>query len=374
MYTLGVIVTQVTLQKMTQISEYLTFDDVLLLPKHSNVLPSDANFETSLSDNIKLKTPILSAAMDTVTELDMAISMAELGGLGVIHKNLSVSDQANIVKKVKEKNLLSAAAIGVGDDALRRAEMLVNEGLDLIVVDTAHGHSQLVLDMVKNLRNQYKNLTIVAGNIATAEAALDLKNAGADAVKVGIGPGSICTTRIVTGVGAPQLTAILNIKAALKDTNIKIIADGGIKNSGDIVKALAAGADAVMLGGLLAGTKEAVGEIVEIDGKKYKSYRGMGSEAAAQKGSDDRYFQHKRKGKFIPEGVEGMVEYKGPVNEVIEQLVGGLRLGMGYLGAKNLDELKANAEFIKITQSGKSESHIHNLAFAKNSSNYRVEK
>ena len=359
---------------MTKTKEYLTFDDVLLLPKHSNVLPSDANFETSLSDTIKLKTPILSAAMDTVTELDMAISMAELGGLGVIHKNLSVSDQANIVKKVKEKNLLSAAAIGVGDDALKRAEMLVNEGLDLIVVDTAHGHSQLVLDMVKNLRNQYKNLTIVAGNIATAEAALDLKKAGADAVKVGIGPGSICTTRIVTGVGAPQLTAILNIKAALKDANVKIIADGGIKNSGDIVKALAAGADAVMLGGLLAGTKEAVGEIVEIDGKKYKSYRGMGSEAAAQKGSDDRYFQHKRKGKFIPEGVEGMVEYKGPVNEVIEQLVGGLRLGMGYLGAKNLDELKANAEFIKITQSGKSESHIHNLAFAKNSSNYRVEK
>ena len=359
---------------MIQIPEFLTFDDVLLLPKHSNVLPSDANPETHLSGNINLKIPIISAAMDTVTELSMAEAMANFGGLGAVHKNMSIAEQVKIIQTLKKKGAFSSAATGVGEDGIKRARCLIDAGLDVIIIDTAHGHSQLVIDTVKAIRSEYKNLCIMAGNIATASAAVALKDAGADAVKVGIGPGSICTTRIVSGVGAPQLTAILDIAAALKDTNVKIIADGGIKNSGDLVKAFAAGADAVMLGSLLAGTDEAVGDIIEIDDKKYKLYRGMGSEAAALKGSEDRYFQHKRSGKFIPEGVEGMVEYIGSLKDVLEQLVGGLRLGMGYLGAHTLIQLRSNAEFIKVTQAGRNESHIHNLAFAKNNFNYKVGK
>ncbi len=359
---------------MTQFLEYLTFDDVLLLPKHSKILPTDADVTTSISTKVKLQVPILSAAMDTVTEAQMAIAIGNIGGLGIIHKNMSIEQQVRQVHDAKIKTKLVGAAIGVGDDGKTRAKALIDAGVDVLAVDTAHGHSQLVLDMVTFLRQNYSDLTIIGGNIATAESAKDLAHAGADAVKVGIGPGSICTTRIVSGVGVPQLSAILNVANALKDTHVKVIADGGIKYSGDIVKALAAGADAVMLGNLLAGTEEAPGEIFELDRKHYKSYRGMGSMGAVTKGSDDRYFQHKRKGKFIAEGVEGAVECKGSLRDELEQLVGGLRLGMGYLGAATLEELKSRAEFIRISNAARQESHIYNLSSVKDNQNYKAGK
>lgn len=344
--------------------EALTFDDVLLVPQFSSVLPSDTDTSTKLG-SLNLKIPILSAAMDTVTEARLAQAIAIAGGVGVIHKSMSPEQQAEQVRQVKAANLFVGASIGIGEDGQMRADLLGAAGVDMIVVDTAHGHTQLVIECVDRLKQKYPSLVVVAGNIVTAEAALALAKVGADVVKVGIGPGSICTTRIVAGVGYPQLTAVQNVASALKGTLTSVIADGGIRFSGDIVKALAAGAHAVMLGGLFAGTDESPGEVQIIDGQSYKSYRGMGSAAAAKAGSADRYFQHKQKGKFTEEGADGFRPYSGSVQDVLEPLVGGLRLGMGYLGAKNIADLQAKAQFVKITAAGRAESHVHNLAHVK---------
>lgn len=477
----------------------LTFDDVLLVPNYSVVLPREVSTKTRLTCEIYLSTPLLSAAMDTVTEAPMAIALACHGGLGVIHKNMSPPAQANEVRKVKrwrnsfitdpvtlldtdtmeqaiiiknqqtftgfpvvDKNkrlvglitsinfdlledptqlvkdamtplaeltvgeklltlkeahaLLRAnrisklplvdeegklyalvtlkdikktkdypqatidqkgqlrvgAAIGVGDDMQERIDLLIEAGVDVLFVDTAHGHSQGVLQAVAAIRKQYPYVAIVAGNIATAEAALALRDAGVDGVKVGIGPGSICTTRIVSGVGVPQITAIYDVAQALiHSPQISIIADGGIRQTGDLVKAIAAGADCIMAGSLFAGTNESPGETILFEGKKYKSYRGMGSLGAMEDGSKDRYFQSNvPTKKLVPEGIEGVVPYKGSVTEIIEQYVGGLRSGMGYCGAKDIDALK-QVSFIQITGPGLSESHPHNIIITKDAPNYR---
>lgn len=356
---------------MTQIKEALTFDDVLLVPQYSQILPNQVDVSTRLAPEIPLTIPILSAAMDTVTEFDMALTLAKAGGLGIIHKNMTPSSQAQIVHQVKDRNGSVGAAIGIGADAQERATKLISAGVDILVIDTAHGHSQLVIDCAKWIKQTFPDCPIVVGNIATAAAARALADVGADAVKVGIGPGSICTTRIVAGIGVPQLTAILDVAEALSGTPIKIIADGGIRYSGDITKALAAGAHAVMLGSRLAGTDETPGELLTIDGKTYKSYRGMGSLGAAAQGSDDRYFQHKRQGAFIPEGVEATTPYQGSVTDIIHQLVGGLRLGMGYTGSATILDLQKNAQFVKITQAGRQESHVHSLASITETLNYK---
>jgi len=357
--------------QMEILQEALTFDDVLLLPCHSTVLPSEAEPTTTLSSKISLRIPILSAAMDTVTEAEMSIAMASAGGLGIIHKSNTPERQADLVREVKAKGFQVGAAIGIGDDGHSRAQMLIAAGVDLIAVDTAHGHSQLVIECVDRLKQQNPNLSVMAGNIVTAEAARALAQAGADCVKVGVGPGSICITRIVAGVGMPQLTAIQQVAASLQGTNTRVIADGGIRYSGDVVKALAAGAHAVMIGGLLAGTNEAPGDIQMFEGRAYKAYRGMGSSAAAQAGSADRYFQHKQKGKFTEEGAEGFRPHTGSAEDVLDQLIGGLRLGMGYLGARTLTELQQNAQFVRVTGAGRFESHVHSLAYAKDTANYK---
>ena len=346
------------------IKEALTFDDVLLEPKYSNILPSDTNTNIKLSTNLKLKIPLLSSAMDTVTESKMAISIAKAGGIGVIHRNLSVDDQIKEVRKVKSKKLLVGAAIGVSNTEFERAKKIIKQNIDLLVIDTAHGHSKKVEDIIKKIKKIISNKTaLCAGNIATFEAAKFLINLGVDILKVGIGPGSICTTRIVAGIGVPQITAILEAKKARKDKKISIIADGGIKFSGDIVKALVAGADAVMIGSLFAGSKETPGKILKFKGKQYKGFRGMGSIGAMNKGSADRYFQKKQSdnSKYVPEGVEGLVKYKGPVDKIIFQLMGGLKSSMGYLGSKDIITLKKNNKFVKITKAGFYESMVHNV-------------
>ncbi len=478
--------------------EALTFDDVLLVPAYSDVLPNETDVSTLFSRNIKLNMPLLSAAMDTVTESAMAIAMAREGGIGVIHKNMSIERQAQEVKKVKraengmiidpitispdqtvedalnmmkrykiggipvtetngkligivtnrdlrfEKNtkkpikevmtkenliytetninlddaaeilqrhkieklpvvdknrkliglitykdivkakdrpfsskdrngrLRVAAAVGTGPDTLERANSLVDAGVDAIVIDTAHGHSQRVIERLKQIKELFGNqIDIVVGNIATEEAAIMLAEAGADAVKVGIGPGSICTTRVVAGVGVPQISAIYNVAKALREFDIPVIADGGIRYSGDIVKALAAGAYTVMIGSLFAGVEESPGETIIFQGRKFKSYRGMGSLEAMQEGSKDRYFQdaENETNKLVPEGIVSRVPYKGMLSEVFYQLVGGLKSGMGYCGAHNLDELK-KAKFVKITNSGLTESHPHDVTITKEAPNY----
>ncbi len=349
---------------MEIIKEALTFDDVLLKPKYSEILPSNTITNTSLSSNLKLKIPILSSAMDTVTESKMAISIAKAGGIGVIHRNLSIDNQIKEIRKVKSKNLLVGAAIGANDNEFERAKKIIKQNVDLLVVDTAHGHSKKVGDIIKKIKKlKSKNTTLCAGNIATFEAAKFLINLGVDILKVGIGPGSICTTRLVAGIGVPQITAILEAKKARKDKKVSIIADGGIKFSGDIVKALVAGADAVMIGSLFAGSKETPGKIVKIKGKQYKGFRGMGSIGAMNKGSADRYFQKKQSdnSKYVPEGVEGLVKYKGPVEKILFQLMGGLRSSMGYLGSKDISALKKNNRFVKITKAGFYESMVHNV-------------
>ncbi len=477
----------------------LTFDDVLLYPGASEVLPSHTSLKTELG-KIKLNIPILSAAMDTVSTSQLAISLALQGGISVIHKNMSIESQAGEVRKVKRwetgvvlnpitldadepvshafeisarqkisgfpvlskgkvvgiitgrdlrtvtdrdikvkdvmtKNLITAppkislakakeilntnrieklllvdskdklkglitltdilkrefnpeacldsngqlcvgAAVGTAADTLERAAALVKAGVDLIVVDTAHGHHINVRNMVKTLRKEYPQLTLVGGNVATAEGVKDLAKSGADVVKVGIGPGSICTTRVVAGIGVPQFTAILECAEEAAKQGVSIIGDGGIKYSGDIVKALAAGANAVMLGGLLAGTEESPGEIVLADGRTFKSYRGMGSIGAMKEGSKDRYFQAEVKddedSKFVPEGIEGRVPYKGPLRELIYQLTGGIRQALGYVGAANLAELRAKARFIQVTSAGLKESHPHDITITKEAPNYRA--
>jgi IMP dehydrogenase len=477
--------------------EGLTFDDVLLVPAKSEVLPRDVMLQVELAKNLKLNIPFISAGMDTVTEAEMAISMARQGGLGIIHKNMSIEQQADQVDKVKrsesgvitdpfyltpdhqvfdaehlmgkyrisgvpivnndeeqrligiltnrdlrfiqdysikisdvmtKENLVTApvgtnlkeaekilqkhkieklplvddegvlkglitikdiekviefphsakdslgrllvgAAVGVTTDTMKRVEMLVKAQVDAIVVDTAHGHSIGVLDTVSMIREAYPDLTIIAGNVATAEATKDLIEAGADIIKVGIGPGSICTTRVVAGVGVPQITAVYDCATEARKHGKSIIADGGIKYSGDVVKALAAGGHAVMLGSLLAGVTESPGETEIYQGRRFKVYRGMGSVGAMEKGSKDRYFQEDNK-KFVPEGIEGRVAYKGPLSDTIYQLVGGLRSGMGYCGSKDLLALRENAQFVKMTGAGLRESHPHDVQITKEAPNY----
>jgi len=480
-------------------AEALTYDDVSLVPAHSTILPKDVNLETRLTRDLKLKLPILSAAMDTVTEARLAIAMAQLGGMGIIHKNLSLEQQAAEVAKVKkfeagvirdpitvgpettirdvlaltqahnisgvpvvgsdgllagivthrdmrfetelddpvrhimtkkdrlitvkegaasdevlqllhrnriekvlvvndsfelrglitvkdiQKNtdfpnaakdlstrLLVGAAVGVGGDTDRRVEARVAAGVDVIVVDTAHGHSQGVLDRVSWVKKNFPNVQVIGGNICTGEAALALLDSGADAVKVGIGPGSICTTRVVAGVGVPQVTAIDLVAEALQD-RIPLIADGGIRYSGDIGKALAAGASTIMVGGLLAGTEESPGETELYQGRSYKSYRGMGSLAAMEKGSKDRYFQDAATAdKLVPEGIEGRVPYRGPVGGIIHQLMGGLRATMGYVGCATIDDMRSKPKFVKISGAGQRESHVHDVTITKEPPNYRA--
>jgi len=479
----------------------LTFDDVLLVPDHSTVLPKDVSLQTQLTKNISLNIPLVSAAMDTVTESNLAIALAEEGGLGVIHKNMTPERQAEHVSKVKRfesgvvndpitvspdmtvdeviqitkkhkisglpviesgkivgivtnrdlrfeenltqpvKNVMTprdrlvtvpegagkdeimrllhqhrlerllvidkndklkglitvkdiqkssdhpnackdnderlrvGAAVGVGEDTDKRVELLVAARVDLIVVDTAHGHSKGVLDRVKWIKKNFPTVDVIGGNIATADAAKALMDHGADGVKVGIGPGSICTTRIVAGVGVPQITAISNVAEALKKHGIPFIADGGIRYSGDIAKAIAAGASSVMLGGMFAGTEEAPGEVELYQGRSYKSYRGMGSIGAMQKGSSDRYFQDSEDNaeKLVPEGIEGRVPYKGPVINVIHQLMGGLRASMGYVGADSIGSMHKKASFVNITNAGIRESHVHDVQITKEAPNYRVD-
>jgi IMP dehydrogenase len=485
---------------MRIVQEGLTFDDVLLLPAHSTVLPKDVDLKTSLTRTISLNIPLLSAAMDTVTEARAAICLAQEGGLGIIHKNITPERQADEVRRVKkfeagiisnpitvtpdttirkvleltraqhisgvpvtqgdklvgivtsrdlrfetryeepvsrimtpqeklvtvkegasrdeilkllhqhriEKilvvddkfglkglitvkdiqksteyprsakdrkgRLLAGAAIGVGQGTEERVERLVEAEVDVIIVDTAHGHSQGVLDRVRWIKKHYPDMQVIGGNIATGEAATSLRDAGADGVKVGIGPGSICTTRMVAGVGVPQLTAIANVAEALKGSNIPVIADGGIRYSGDIAKALAAGAHTIMIGSLLAGTDEAPGQVEIYQGRSYKSYRGMGSLGAMGEGSSDRYFQEGTKGdKLVPEGVEGRVPYKGPMINIIHQLMGGLRSSMGYTGSVNIEAMRTKTQFVRITNAGIRESHVHDVMVTKEAPNYQRE-
>lgn len=479
--------------------EGLTFDDVLLQPAHSEVLPKDVDLSVQLSSDIKLNIPVLSAGMDTVTESAMAIAIARQGGLGVIHKNMSIEAQSEEVEIVKrsengviknpffltreeevyaaehlmakyrisgvpivsnpeekkligiitnrdlrfiedysttiddvmtKKNLVTgtvgttleeastilqkhrieklplvddndilqglitikdiekviefpesakdeqgrllvAAAIGIAKETEKRAEELVKAGADALVIDTAHGHSQGVIDAIKDIRAKYPNITLIAGNVATAEGTAALFDAGVDVVKVGIGPGSICTTRVVTGVGVPQITAVYDAATEARKRGKAIIADGGIKLSGDITKALAAGGNAIMLGSLLAGTTESPGEVEMFQGRRYKTYRGMGSMGAMDQGSKDRYFQEdKESKKYVPEGIEGRTEYKGPIADTIYQLMGGLKSGMGYTGSKNLEALREESKFIRITGASLVESHPHNIQITKESPNY----
>ena len=479
--------------------EGLAFDDVLLVPQYSEILPTDVILSTNLTKNIQLQTPILSAAMDTVTESQMAITLAGEGGIGIVHKNMSIEEQAKQIRFVKkyesgivndpvtasptmsiaeinmitkkynisgvpivdnnklvgivtnrdlrfvdnldlkvseimtpqdrlitvkenftkeevisalrknriEKILITnkkyelkgmvtfkdiqksttypnaskddsgslrvGAAIGTGSDSIERAEALIEQKTDVIVIDTAHGHSKLVIKMLKYLKKNYPTQELIVGNIATEEAAKDLITAGADAIKIGIGPGSICTTRIVAGVGVPQLTAIMNVSKIAKKKNIPLIADGGIRYSGDIAKALAAGADTVMLGGLLAGTDESPGEVELFEGRTYKAYRGMGSIGAMQQGSKDRYFQDgvQKSSKLIPEGIEGRVAYKGTMKTILHQLTGGLKSSMGYVGCKDINQMKTKTRFIKISSSAKQESHVHDVTIVKEPPNYQ---
>ena len=484
------------------VDQALTFDDVLLVPDHSDVLPKDVNLQTRLTKTLNLNIPLLSAAMDTVTESRMGIALSELGGIGIIHKNLSIDNQASEVRKVKkyesgivrdpitihsdnevgdliqltkelnisgmpvvdngelvgivtsrdfryeenltakvasimtpkerlvtakegespdvikkllqqnriekilliddsfrltglvtlkdinksldfpdaardsEGRLLAGAAIGTKPDTLDRCQSLIDAGVDVLVADSAHGHSEGVLNIIKEIKSNFKDIQIIGGNVATGEGAIALAEAGADAVKVGIGPGSICTTRIVTGVGVPQVTAVAQVTEALKDTDIPIIADGGIRFSGDIAKAIAAGGHTVMLGSVLAGTEEAPGELELYQGRSYKSYRGMGSIGAmsGDQGSSDRSFQDSAEAteKLVPEGIEGRVPYKGWLQAVIHQMIGGLRQSMGYTGSHNIETMRTKPKFVQITSAGVSESHVHDVSVTKEAPNYRI--
>ncbi|MFV0254565.1 MAG: IMP dehydrogenase [Erysipelotrichaceae bacterium] len=371
------------------IKDGYTFDDLLLVPAYSKVVPALVDLKTTLTSKITLNIPVVSAAMDTVTEEKMATNLALLGGMGFIHKNMPIEDQAKMVKYVKSvdvdlkqypnaavdahNRLRVGAGVGVTDNILDRVHALVEANVDIIAVDSAHGHSVGVLESIKKIRKEFPDLDIVGGNVVTAQAAIDLIYAGANCIKVGVGPGSICTTRVVAGVGVPQVTAINDVYDVAKIYGIGVIADGGIKLSGDIPKALAAGGDCVMLGSLLAGTTESPGEIIDINGEKYKSYVGMGSLSAMKRGSSDRYFQGGKKDlkKLVPEGIEASVKYTGDIEQVIHQLMGGLRSGMGYTGCKSVKHLKERAQFVKITASGMQESHPHDVENVKEAPNYK---
>jgi len=359
---------------MELIKEALTFDDVLLIPRYSSVIPSETSIITNLGHNLNLKIPFLSSAMDTITESNLAIAIGQKGGLGVIHRNLSIHEQFKEIKKVKSKNLIVSAAVGTTNEDLTRAKSILDAGADLIVIDTAHGHSEKVIKILKQIKKIASKTPVCVGNIASGEAALKLYNEGADILKVGIGPGSICTTRMIAGIGVPQITAVMDVKKSIKNKKIKIISDGGIKFSGDIVKALAAGADAIMMGSIFAGTEESPGKKFKYKNKFYKVYRGMGSIGAMSVGSSDRYFQkkHTDKSKFVPEGVEARVPYKGSISKILYQLQGGLRSSMGYIGAKTIKEIKKRARFIKITKAGFYESMVHSVEMSKKGKNYKL--
>ena len=356
----------------------LTYDDVLLLPDASDVVPSEVNTRTQLTRDIYLDIPLISSAMDTVTESAMAIAMARAGGIGIIHRNLAIDEQVTHVKLVKGAGLRVGAAVGVGDDGFERAEALIEVGVDVVVVDTAHGHHRAVLEAIAKIKKNFPKQEVIGGNVATRAGAQALINAGADAVKVGVGPGSICTTRVVAGVGVPQITAIMEAAKACKKADIPLIADGGLQYSGDIAKAIVSGADTVMLGSLLAGCDESPGELVELDGRKFKTYRGMGSLGAMQtRGakksfSKDRYMQDDvlAEDKLVPEGIEGKVAYRGPVADVVHQLVGGLRSGMGYAGAEDIAALQKRGRLIQITAAGLQESHPHDVLDVADAPNY----
>lgn len=369
----------------------LTFDDVLLVPGYSETHPNSIDLSTRLTKGIKLNIPLISAAMDTVTESRLAIAIARMGGVGVIHKNLSIEEQCLEIKKVKTQEtpstskevehhssnfdqrgrLLVGAALGVSPELMERAEALVSHEVDFFCLDSSHGHSLGVIQSIKDLKKRFPSIPLLAGNVATYEGAKALIEAGADCIKIGIGPGSICTTRIVTGAGMPQLTAIAEASRACREKQIPCIADGGIKCSGDISKAIAAGADSVMLGGLFAGTEESPGDTITFEGRTYKSYRGMGSLAAMKAGSKDRYFQENAElNKLVPEGIEGQVPFKGKLEDVVIQLVGGLRAGMGLSGSSNVQDFIMRSQFVQITNAGLKESHAHDVIMAKESPNY----
>lgn len=363
--------------------EGLTFDDVLLVPQKSDVLPNEVDLSARLTKKIKLNIPLMSAGMDTVTEWEMAVAIAQEGGVGIIHKSMSYEEQAKMVAAVKDAKatgdhavtddkgrLLAGAAVGATGDVLERIQALLDAGVDVITVDTAHGHSQNVIDTVAKVKKSYPDLQIIAGNVATAEATTELIEAGADAVKVGMGPGSICTTRIVAGIGVPQLTAVMMCAEAADKYDVPVIADGGIQYSGDIVKAIAGGGSVIMIGSLFAGTTESPGEVVTISGRSFKVYRGMGSTGAMEKGSSDRYFQSGST-KYVPEGVEGLVAYRGDMKDNVFQMMGGLRSGMGYCGAHNLEELRKNGRFVRISGAGLHESHPHDIAITGGEPNYQ---
>lgn len=366
-------------------STALTFDDVLLVPAYSEVLPREVSTKASFTRNISLNIPIVSAAMDTVSEKAMAIMLARKGGISVVHKNMSIETQARQIREVKEYpaegdkipcldaegRLRVAAGVGITTDVLDRVTALVEAGVDAIVLDSAHGDSHGVVEALRKIKAVYPELDTVVGNIATAEAAARLIEAGADSLKVGIGPGSICTTRIIAGVGVPQISAIYDVAKAAEGSGVPVIADGGMRYSGDIVKALAAGGDSVMIGSMFAGTDEAPGEIFEENGRKFKSYRGMGSVDAMKAGSRDRYFQDGEDStkKLVPEGVVARVPYKGSVGDIIYQLVGGIRSGMGYCGAADIDALHS-ARFVRITANGLVENHPHDITITGNTPNY----
>ncbi len=367
--------------------EALTFDDVLLLPQYSEVTPDMVDTSLTLAPGLRLNIPVLSAAMDTVTEKDLAIALAKVGGMGIIHKNMTIAAQAAQIEKTKEEKvdlaefpkaavdgkgrLLVGGALGITSDMMERAKALIEVGVDMVGLDSAHGYTLNVMKALKSLRERFPKLVIMVGNVATYEGAKALATNGASVVKVGMGPGSICTTRIISGMGVPQLSAVLACAKVTAETGIPVVADGGIRYSGDVTKALAAGAKAVMIGSLFAQTEEAPGKVVIIAGKKYKAYRGMGSIEAMDQahGSSDRYFQAGHK-KLVAEGVSGYVPLKGNVSAVAFQLMGGLRSGMGYLGAKDLTELNDKAVFIKITNNGILESHPHDVKVLHDEPNY----
>jgi len=354
--------------------EGLTFDDLLLLPNYTDIKREEVNIETELHPRLRLRIPVISSPMDTVTEETMAITMAEFGGLGIIHRNIPAAEQAAMVAKVKAKNLLVGAAVGVGRDLEERVKVLIEAGADVLTVDSAHGHSKFIIEAVEYVKQHFPKMIVMAGNIAGANGAKALIKAGADILRVGIGPGSICTTRIISGMGVPQITAIMESVKGAAGSDVSIIADGGIKQTGDMAKALACGAHAVMLGSLLARFEESPGDVVTINNKNYKIYRGMGSIAAMKKGSAARYGQADTKDskKLIAEGVEGLVEFKGKVTDYLFQIEGSLRSSLYYLGSKNLQEFHEKSQFIKITSASLKESHPHSITVSETGGNYNL--